>query len=101
MNGTCPKCGAPAKHMPPDGDFRYNAPVFVTRPYINEELLEALKEAKAALSVVKCEPLEQMDTMGKAVDAARRFAKASIIAQVAAERIDAAISTTTQEAQDD
>lgn len=22
----CPKCGAPARHMPPDGDFRYDPP---------------------------------------------------------------------------
>lgn len=25
----CPKCGAPAKHMPPDGDFKFN-PFIIT-----------------------------------------------------------------------
>ena len=24
--GKCPKCRAPARHMPPDGDFRYDPP---------------------------------------------------------------------------
>jgi len=27
MSGKCKTCGAPARHMPPDGDFRYDPPL--------------------------------------------------------------------------